>query len=343
MLNFAHVQTAQAVDLDVYVEPMPIAGVASTKVQTKKAEVAVDEAAPAEPEKKVEKRGSDKGKRAHVKISPPDDDAPPAMQVEEPLGEEEITDIAPGEPEKATRSRTIRVKVGGAPLLIRAREDLDSPIIGQLHPGQMVTVIQEKVTKGKVRAMIALESISRLPEAVLKSEASERFAALAASAESLAGTESALSPRASPVGGVQSAELDALASGRAATSDAASGQLETMTTEPVSHEEIAEKVAKGGIDGLAGKIGWVTLMKDGKKLVTSRVRQSAGSRQQHLQQWVRRTANDQLQKVSGGHKLGTVALELSSDPSGLGFAFGGIHPGESEGTHLYPATPDCNP
>ena len=76
----------------------------------------------------------------------------------------------------------------------------------------------------------------------------------------------------------------------------------------------------------SSNVGWVTLVKDGRKLVTSRVRQSAGSRQQHAQQWARRVANEQAQKrtVKSSH---TISLELSSDPSGIGFAFGGIHPG----------------
>jgi hypothetical protein len=60
-------------------------------------------------------------------------------------------------------------------------------------------------------------------------------------------------------------------------------------------------------------------VKDGKKLVTSRVRLHAGQRQQHMAQWSRRLLNDKLQ-----HE---VASELESDPTGIGFAYGGMHPG----------------
>ena len=83
-------------------------------------------------------------------------------------------------------------------------------------------------------------------------------------------------------------------------------------------------------DGAYGNVGWVTLLKDGKKLVTSRVRQSAGSRQQHERQWIRRLANDKAAKGGVNSKGGvvkashTVGLELSCDPTGIGFAFGGV-------------------
>ena len=38
------------------------------------------------------------------------------------------------------------------------------------------------------------------------------------------------------------------------------------------------------------------MMKDGKKYVTSKVRQSAGARRQHTQQWARRAATDRAVK-----------------------------------------------
>jgi len=92
----------------------------------------------------------------------------------------------------------------------------------------------------------------------------------------------------------------------------------------------------------------VTLVKDGKKLVTSRVRQSIGARQASSQQWARRMATDRAAKKtvaeskkhaaesgSGERTMllelaadpSQVKVEMAADPSGIGFAFGGIHPG----------------
>ena len=45
---------------------------------------------------------------------------------------------------------------------------------------------------------------------------------------------------------------------------------------------------------LTPKVGWVTLVKDGRKLVSSRVKLGPGSRRQYSQQWERRKANDSI-------------------------------------------------
>jgi len=90
------------------------------------------------------------------------------------------------------------------------------------------------------------------------------------------------------------------------------------------------------------RFGWVTLVKDGRKLVTSRVRQSIGARQASSQAWARRMATDRAAKYDQktNHKYdekslslelavdpAQVRVEMAADPNGLGFAYGGIHPG----------------
>ena len=66
-----------------------------------------------------------------------------------------------GELNAMTRDRTIRVKVGKASLVVRKTESTSSAQIGQVNPGQMVTVLKEVIyPKGKVRAMIDLASIT---------------------------------------------------------------------------------------------------------------------------------------------------------------------------------------
>jgi hypothetical protein len=44
--------------------------------------------------------------------------------------------------------------------VIRESEEVDSAQIGVVHPGQIMTVVLEKVTDSKVRAMIALDTMS---------------------------------------------------------------------------------------------------------------------------------------------------------------------------------------
>ena len=82
--------------------------------------------------------------------------------------------------------------------------------------------------------------------------------------------------------------------------------------------------------------GWVTIVKGGQALVRKRVRLEAGQRQIHKQQWERRLADDKIISGSLGgldsHGLPRSASkvlvqEKSADPTEVGFAFGGVHPG----------------
>ena len=110
-------------------------------------------------------------------------------------------------------------------------------------------------------------------------------------------------------------------------------------------------------------IGWVTVHKGGRELVTPRGVWPAGERRQHQIMWARRVAVDrrfggdamlamQASKAVGAGRLGKVATavalpmvdthkrskstasyqsvyanELASDPKRIGFAFGGVDPG----------------
>ncbi len=85
----------------------------------------------------------------------------------------------------------------------------------------------------------------------------------------------------------------------------------------------------------ARQTGWVTLVKNGQKLVSSRVQLGPGSRRQYMQQWARRKANDRAMaaapsgsgtKAAESSRMPTLQ-ELEADPSGIAFAFGGMEPG----------------
>ena len=300
-----------------------------------------------------------KGGKAQPVVAPP----PPPPEAPKPppfLGwnEPEMIEGGAEGSQRITRKRTIRVRVEGMPLVMREKEDLESEILGLLLPGQMVTVIQETITAGKVRAMVALESISRMPEA-------------GAYPEGFASPRRPSSPGRSPTGASATLSLQGAQHPTQLTFDAHPGEspdegsaqeLEAAVKAagvrgltPVgfaSHAEIESTVAMLGVDALAGKVAWVTLVKDGRKLVTSRLRESASTRQLHQQQFLRRVTNDfepppepppdpnaeldplamnlTTQEKDAYRRLSRkrgVSLEKSSDPTGIGFAFGGIYPG----------------
>ena len=64
--------------------------------------------------------------------------------------------------QRSTRQRRIRVKVGEQPLVVRALESLDSERIGQLLPGTIVSVLEERIgADGCVRARVALDHMEK--------------------------------------------------------------------------------------------------------------------------------------------------------------------------------------
>jgi len=78
------------------------------------------------------------------------------------------------------------------------------------------------------------------------------------------------------------------------------------------------------------KIGWVTLMKEGRvKLVSSRVQLGPGSRRQYSSQWERQRHTKQaLADPKPSVDAGVlIEREVGADPSGIGFGFGGVEPG----------------
>jgi len=89
--------------------------------------------------------------------------------------------------------------------------------------------------------------------------------------------------------------------------------------------------------------GWVTLVKNGQKLVSSRVKLGPGSRRLYMEQWARRKATDKVladglppppstygtgskNNADFAQRMPTLQ-ELEADPAGIAFAFGGMEPG----------------
>jgi len=98
------------------------------------------------------------------------------------------------------------------------------------------------------------------------------------------------------------------------------------------------RAPSAALPSAARTTGWVTLVKNGQKLVSSRVQLGPGSRRQYMQQWARRKANDRAMSAPVGadgrpteapavFKNMPTRNEIEADPSGIAFAFGGVEPG----------------
>ena len=175
-------QIARAVDLDIFVEPVPPGSPRNRTSQKEReeamaarmaaeAQVAAAEAAAAERERKKRERAAKKANNLAKRTAAPGASSavlasesdvkdehqgaptPPVQQQEE--------EQAQFEDDMMTRNRIIRVKVGERPLLVREGYEKESEQIGILLPGQVVTVLEERLhTPGEVRACVALDSIT---------------------------------------------------------------------------------------------------------------------------------------------------------------------------------------
>ena len=69
----------------------------------------------------------------------------------------------------------MRIKVGAKPIVVRAGVELESEVVGQLLPGAIVTVVEERVTPGHVRACVALDHMEKLEASGVKSSRGATF------------------------------------------------------------------------------------------------------------------------------------------------------------------------
>lgn len=368
-----------------------------------------------------------------------------AVSTAAPFAEDDLYAVdAPAPKGHETRHRRIRVKVGERPLIVRAGFELDSEQIGQLLPGAIFTVVEERVTPGNIRARIALDSFSKETASGVKSERGLTFRSTTNTyrgdgsvfptpkratdlpidadlgANGVAGGDQGGKPAARRHSKSATRKSKEHAIGNTSASDVSSGLtnvIEQMSALPLTSsgpqsvaasnaaaigaaharvirrlvdlqlpamESVIEgatphrpvRVISAGIqraqaarpmlkrpnsaaasmlwgqtstddaddatDGnLAGRTGWVTLTKDGSKLVTSKLRLDCHSRYEQVQQWTRRLQHQKLpmlaskpgehlreseKRVLAGESPSLpIALELASDPAS--FAFGGVFPG----------------
>ena len=274
------------------------------------------------------------------------------------------------------RKRKVKIEVGKKPLICRAGSDLDSEQIGQLYPGQMVTVVQaEEKDDGSIRALVEMVDEAEATRKTLESWWQPRDAAsLSNEMEGLWMSDPALYSE------ILSGRLDSARStgsliltGRREKTQRTEREQDGGTSPPragiydpfavpsqsdydnlsVAGSAAGRPFSPGrGSDSTStsrqkrGLVGWVTLAKGGDELVRKRERLDAGQRRLHMQQWVRRQRLDKTvaaadaaakaERHKRGHdrhdvgharKVSPYQQELTCDPSGIGFAFGGVEPG----------------
>ena len=202
-----------------------------------------------------------------------------------------------------------------APLVVRADRSLESDRICQLLPGKRVYVLKTQQSNSGTRALVAVDSDEL--DVIRQAEAEWR-----------------------------------------ATHCVRPEWIDESFRRVMRHRVGAQPLRSPR----KALIGWVTVSKDGREFVTQNCQLMAGERQLHMQAWNRRlaldksidrrnAARDQLRRdkdersfnggsgVASAKKLRQLATtkphdrvsqfqkELASDPSGIGFAFGGIEPG----------------
>ena len=254
-----------AVDLDVYLEQMPLLG--SPRAHNGMS------AGPTSPERSESPVGTrpSLASEATRQATPVDQDGEVAF----------------------VRERNIRYMCKGTPLVIRSSVELDSPQIGTINPGQMFTVVMERGGGGRVRAMISLETISRHAEGVGAGTDSPRLSSPRVAPGLLTMPTSPSTPTSPSAAALSPPPALPTGDGAAALLGSPMGMGMGILS---PFGEAADAFAPSSFP--EGSVGWVTTIRHGKRLVTSKVRQSTTSRQAHAEQWVRRAATDRAMNKS---------------------------------------------
>ena len=236
------------------------------------------------------------------------------------------------------------------PLVVRAGLEKGSPRLGQLLPGQRLRLLEvvmveedgEKTARASVAIVDDVDAKKKRADLPCQENWRDLFPIRPAWLDGIPTPRKQPRPRAMPASPF--------------------GPREPPVPPPPQAVEAAE--GSGDEDGLKS-IGWVTVHKGTRELVTPRGKLQANERQRHMQHWARRIAVDKSIAVTSVTKFvqqrteelkhaaknsyavssaprrkkgdAEVALarqgesvyahELRSDPKRIGFAFGGVEPG----------------
>ena len=236
----------------------------------------------------------------------------------------------------ATRRRAFPVKVGANPLQVRKGQLLNSEPVAQLLPGQYATVIEERITQGgkHVRALLLFDQLLSSSrkwkpgdhpssvQTVLSEEPNDYAASMPSSSPCLPSSPHSPIEKQSPPSPAEKSREHLMM-----MADPIGGGGEGVKEHQslvLRRKNMPDSPKKGGLSERKATqrlAGWATLRKNGRNLVTSRVRLDVGVRRSAGLLWKLQALNDRLQL-----DLQTEAALL--DPTGVGFAFGGVHPGQ---------------
>ena len=259
------------------------------------------------------------------------------------------------------------MEIGSKPLIMRTDPDLDSELVTVLRPGQLVKVRQimdledgklcralvEQVEEEAAARAIADSWWSPFDPSVVDVDGTEqglvssRYAVPAASQRSIMSghdsssdmpTGSLTSSQASTFQFLPTVGLGAATRGFLQPPPPPSVQGSITSTAIVAiGGSLSPPGARSKFRSRGPLCGWVTLIKEGTELVAQRPRLNAGERRKHMELWARRDAADRAFKSQLNHHVGSskeknlvgpsLAHEIVADRSGIGFAFGGMHPG----------------
>lgn len=170
--------------------------------------------------------------------------------------------VSSPETQRATKKRRIRVKIGSTPLVVRAGLDLDSERIGQLLPGAIVTVIEERVTPGHVRACVALDHMDKETPSGMKSTKGATFLGQPSSTyrpqmtdrtKARATPATSRSNVASPDKGLQLSFRTSAGNGRFGASPMGAGTNGSRTPQSSIRERVFDGTHRPGGDSVLGR------------------------------------------------------------------------------------------
>lgn len=256
-------------------------------------------------------------------------------------------------PFEGWKRKWARECVSNRPLVVRAAEAVDSDRVGQILPGRRIYLLKENLVGTTTRALAAVDlgPAENTEEGMVVSRSSSEIMS----------------------NGLSS--VRALSSTRSPSPTKDDSWLSTYVSKPAwlgYDEEVAVATARGNaqmpctprtprtprgnnkVIFEARIVGWVTVAKEGRELVSTATALGATERQQHMQAWARRKAVDKsiahvirvpaktkrgaddggISRKSRGDEAqrgGTIknpyTSELFGDPTKIGFAFGGVEPG----------------
>ena len=245
---------------------------------------------------------------------------------------------------KATYVKS-RVEVGLKPLILRAAFDKDSPILGQLPPGVMMMVLEERRNAaGDVRARVSpideaearlklldswhhpfIGGIDELTSLVGLEAGTERSPVPSRTPQTAPAASERRPPASRPFQFMTPSRLPVQQEEEAQPASAPYAHAEPLSPQTWGSPGLSDAPLSPNSFALRPLMsqraptqrhpgGWVTIVKGGDELVRRRERLDAVKRQQHLQQWARRQRTDRSVAAQQASKVRCSATRIIDYP-----------------------------